>query len=64
MGTTADNRAILKDMTAGVRFEAGLWLDSHRMNSMVFRGWFAGEESTGFNGSNAQFGVLARPFLV
>ena len=55
--------SILKDMTAGGRFTVGTWLDHQRCRSLVFRGWFAGEENFHFSANENQFPVLARPFL-
>ncbi|MFK8113654.1 MAG: BBP7 family outer membrane beta-barrel protein [Rubripirellula sp.] len=55
--------SILKDMTAGGRLTLGTWLDDQCCRSMVLRGWFAGEESFGFQANQNSNTVLARPFL-
>lgn len=55
--------SILKDLTAGGRLTLGTWLDHSRSRSLVFRGWFAGEETFDFNQNQDQTPVLVRPFL-
>ena len=55
--------SIFKDVTAGGRLQLGTWLDDQQSRSLVFRGWFAGEESFGFARSQDTLPVIARPFL-
>ena len=57
------NETILKDMTAGGRLKIGLWLDERHCQSLVFRGWFAGEENFDFHTDQSETPVIARPFL-
>ena len=65
IGTTilVGGDSILRDVTAGGRLELGLWLDQGQHKSVVFRGWFAGEEVFNFNGSQNEFDVLGRPIV-
>ncbi len=55
--------SVLKDVTAGGRFTLGTWIDSQQCRSLVLRGWFAGEETFGFNANQNSVPVIARPFL-
>ena len=59
----AGGKTVLKDITAGGRLTIGAWLDSCKDRSLVARGWFAGEKSYGFAGSQDTHNVLARPFF-
>lgn len=59
----AGGRTVLKDITAGGRLTIGAWLDDCKDRSLVARGWFAGEKSYGFSGSQDTNNVLARPFF-
>jgi hypothetical protein len=53
------------DMTAGGRFKIGTWLDRYHCNSLVFRGWGAGQDSFDFHVDSSQAGasLISRPFL-
>ena len=53
------------DMTAGGRFKIGTWLDRYHCNSLVFRGWGAGQDSFNFHvaSTEAPGGLITRPFL-
>jgi hypothetical protein len=51
------------DVTAGGRFKIGTWLDRYHCNSLVFRGWGAGNASFAFNVDNTQSATIGRPFL-
>ncbi|HBJ36993.1 MAG TPA: hypothetical protein DDZ51_19995 [Planctomycetaceae bacterium] len=51
------------DMTAGGRFKIGTWLDPYHCNSLVFRGWGAGNESFNFSVNDTQSATIGRPFL-
>jgi hypothetical protein len=55
--------SILKDITAGGRFTFGTWLDRNHCNSLVFRGWFAGDKEYGFNTNQNVTPVIARPIF-
>lgn len=57
------NNSILKDVTAGGRLTLGTWIDSQRCRSLVWRGWFAGEETFDFHITQDQTPVIVRPFL-
>ena len=57
------NNSILKDMQAGGRLTLGTWIDRQQCRSLVMRGWFAGEETFGFNANQDQLPVIARPFF-
>lgn len=53
------------DMTAGGRFKIGTWLDRFQCNSLVMRGWGAGQDSFDFHVDSSQQGAarIARPFV-
>lgn len=57
------NGTILEEMTAGGRLTLGSWLDCYKDRSIVFRGWFAGEETYGFSANQNTNDVLTRPFF-
>ncbi len=57
------NDTFFKDMTAGGRFTLGTWLDNRQCRSLVLRGWFAGEETYGFQANQDSLPVIARPFF-
>lgn len=57
------NERVLDDMTAGGRFTLGTWLDPQRCQSLVVRGWGAGDESFRFARESDGSTVIARPFL-
>lgn len=65
----ADTIALLGDeklldgMTAGGRLTIGSWLDRYKDRSVVLRGWFAGEETNGFNTDGDATTVITRPFF-
>jgi hypothetical protein len=61
--TIVGNDAILKNLELGGRLTLGTWLDSHQCRSLVMRGWFAGQKKFGFQASEDQLAVIARPFL-
>ncbi|WP_197231172.1 BBP7 family outer membrane beta-barrel protein [Novipirellula artificiosorum] len=57
------NAEYLADMTAGGRLTVGTWLDDCRSRSLVFRGWFAGDETFDFSADQNTLPVITRPFL-
>ncbi len=57
------NERVLDDMTAGGRFTLGTWLDPQRSQSLVVRGWGAGDDSFRFARESNGSTVIARPFL-
>ena len=59
----AGNETVFKDMTAGGRLTLGAWLDCYKDRHLVARGWFAGEQSYGFNGDQNTHPTLVRPFF-
>ncbi len=54
---------VLDDLRLGGRFTLGTWLDSRQCQSLVLRGWFAGEETYDFGTNQDQNAVIARPFF-
>ncbi|MEM0925137.1 MAG: BBP7 family outer membrane beta-barrel protein [Planctomycetota bacterium] len=54
---------LLDGMTAGGRLTLGSWLDRYKDRSVVLRGWFAGEETSGFSTNGTATSVITRPFL-
>ncbi len=59
----AGNRNEFDKMTAGGRLTLGTWLDSSQCRSLVFRGWYGGHQSYGFETDNLRTPTIARPFL-
>lgn len=54
---------VLHDLRAGGRLTLGTWVDPHCCRSLVFRGWFAGEETDSFGSNQSINPVITRPFL-
>ncbi|MEM6472803.1 MAG: BBP7 family outer membrane beta-barrel protein [Planctomycetota bacterium] len=54
---------LLDGMTAGGRLTIGSWLDRYKDRSIVLRGWFAGEETSGFATDDIATAVITRPFF-
>ena len=59
----AGRETVFKDMTAGGRLTVGAWLDNYMDRNIVARGWFAGEQTYGFNANQNTHTTLVRPFF-
>ncbi|WP_372895373.1 BBP7 family outer membrane beta-barrel protein [Stieleria sp.] len=59
----AGRETVFKDMTAGGRLTVGAWLDNYMDRNIVARGWFAGEQTYGFNANQNTHATLVRPFF-
>jgi len=56
------NLNVADDLTAGGRFQAGMWLDPQHCQAVVGRLWGLGEESYGYATNSGENPTIVRPF--